>query len=155
MTNTRPVAVKGDHQLVLTSELLKPQRFNKDQAEADQLYKWSSLRSDYLGEANLTLAEDYAGYPGFYPGWYWAGYGYTWLPGDGLFWSPFGYGFYSPFYLYGGGAIYGRWGHGGYPYHGGYAVRGAAFHGTSAGGAAFHGSSVGGAAFHGGGGGHR
>ena len=78
-------------------------------------------------EANLDLAEEYAGYPGFYPGWYWAGYpfGYTWLPGAGLFWNPFGYGFYSPYYLYGGGFIYGRYGDGVYPYHGGYAVAGA------------------------------
>jgi hypothetical protein len=152
-TNVKPVEVKGDHQLVLNSEPLRPQRFNKDQATADPLYKWSSLRSDYLGQANLNLAEEYAGYPGFYPGWYWAGYGYTWLPGAGLFWSPFGYGFYSPYYLYGGGFIYGRYGRGFYPYHGGYAVRGEGFRG---GGASFREAGAGGGGFHGGaGGGHR
>jgi len=157
-TNVKPVEVKGDRQLVLNGESLRPQRFNKDQAEADQLYKWSSLRSDYLGQANLSLAEEYAGYPGFYPGWYWAGYGYTWLPGAGLFWNPFGYGFYSPYYLYGGGFIYGRYGRGGfYPNHGGYAVRGegfrggdAGFRGAGASGGGFHGGEGG---FHGGGGG--
>lgn len=159
-TNVKPVELKGDHQLVLNGEPLKPQRFNKDEATNDPLYRWSSLRSDYLGEANLNLAEEYAGYPGFYPGWYWAGYpfGYTWLPGAGLFWSPFGYGFYSPYYLYGGGFIYGRYGHGVYPYHGGYAVArgvgGGGFHGASVGGGGFHGGEGGG--FHGGGGGgHR
>src|SRR5258708_406560 len=119
--HVKPIDVKGGHQLVLNGEPLKSQGFNKDQAKADPLYKWSSLRSNYLGEANLNLAEEYAGYSGFYPGWYWAGgpYGYTWLPGDGLFSSPFGYGFYSPYYHRGGRFIYrgygrGYYGHGGY-----------------------------------------
>ena len=151
--NVKPIDVKGGHQLVLNGDLVKPQGFNKDQAKADPLYKWSSLRSNYLGQANLNLAEEYAGYSGFYPGWYWAGgpFGYTWLPGDGLFWSPFGYGFYSPYYIRGGGFIYGGYGRGfygrgGYPaggYHGG-ALR-------AQGGQGFHGG--GGGSFHGGGGG--
>ncbi len=168
-TDIKPIEVKGDHQLVLNGEPLKPQRFNKDEATNDPLYKWSSLRSDYLGQANVNLAEEYAGYPGFYPGWYWAGYpyGYTWLPGAGLFWNPFGYGFYSPYYLYGGGFIYGRYGRGFYPYHGpigyrgGYAVHGGyGFHGDSGAGG-FHGAGMGGGfhgaggGAHGGGGGHR
>ena len=157
--NVKPIDVKGGHQLVLNGEPLKPQGFNKDEAKADPLYKWSSLRSNYLGEANLNLAEEYAGYSGFYPGWYWAGgpFGYTWLPGDGLFWSPFGYGFYSPYYIRGGGFIYGGYGRGfyrgGYPvggYRGG-AVRAQGFHGGGGGGG-FHGGG-GGGSFHGGGGG--
>jgi hypothetical protein len=140
--NIKPVEVKGGHQLVLNGEPLKPQGFNKDQAQADPLYKWSSLRSQYLGEANLGLAQEYEGYPGFYPGWYWAGgpYGYTWLPGDGLFWNPFGYGFYSPFYLRGGGFIYGGYGRGFY---------GGGFRGAAVRGGGFSGG------FHGGGGGGR
>ena len=150
--NVKPIDVKGGHQLVLNGDLVKPQGFNKDQAKADPLYKWSSLRSNYLGQANLNLAEEYAGYSGFYPGWYWAGgpYGYTWLPGDGLFWSPFGYGFYSPFYIRGGGFIYGGYGRG--FYRGGY--RGGGYRGGAvrAGGEGFHGGA-GGGGFHGGGGG--
>jgi FecR protein len=157
--NVKPIDVKGGHQLVLNGEPSRPQGFNKDQAKSDPLYKWSSLRSDYLGEANLNLAEEYAGYSGFYPGWYWAGgpFGYTWLPGDGLFWSPFGYGFYSPYYIRGGGFIYGGYGRGFYGYRGGHPVGG--YHGgtvRAAGGEGFHGGSGGG--FHGGGGvggGHR
>jgi hypothetical protein len=145
--NVKPIDVKGAHQLVLNGEPLKPQGFNKDQASADPLYRWSSLRSNYLGQANLNLAEEYAGYSGFYPGWYWAGgpFGYTWLPGDGLFWSPFGYGFYSPYYIRGGGFIYGGYGRGFYggAYRGGYA--GGAV--RAGGGGGFHGG--------GGGGGHR
>jgi hypothetical protein len=160
--NVKPIDVKGGHQLVLNGELLKPQGFNKNQAEVDPLYKWSSLRSNYLGQANLNLAEEYSGNSGFYPGWYWAGgpYGYTWLPGDGLFWSPFGYGFYSPYYIRGGGFIYGGYGRGFYGrggYAGGYrggAVRAQGFHGGGGGGG-FHGGGGGGFHGGGGGGGHR
>src|SRR3981081_1691775 len=145
--NVKPIDVKGGHQLVLNGDLVKPQGFNKDQAKADPLYKWSSLRSNYLGQANLNLAEEYAGYSGFYPGWYWAGgpYGYTLLPGGGLFWSPFGYGFYSPYYIRGGGFIYGGYGRG--FYRGGYA---GGYRGNAVGAQGFHG---GGGGFHGGGGG--
>jgi len=167
--NVKPIEVKGDRQLLLTGEPAKPQRFDKNNSQ-DDLYNWSSLRSQYLGEANINLASEYAGAPGFYPGWYWAGgsFGYTWLPGDGLFWSPFGYGFYSPYYLYGGGFIYGRYGRGFYPYRGGaYAYRGGgpvnsgnvggaiAAHpsGAFSGGGGFHGGGMGGGSH--GGGGHR
>ncbi|RZU39447.1 FecR domain-containing protein [Edaphobacter modestus] len=118
-TNIEPIKVKGGRQIALNDGTAKPQHFDKDHA-ADDLYNWSSLRSQYLGQANLGLAQAYAGNTGFYPGWYWAGapFGYTWLPGDGLFWNPFGYGFYSPYYIGGGGFIYGRYGRGFYP--GGY-----------------------------------
>jgi hypothetical protein len=168
-TDVKPIEVKGDHQLVLTGERAKPQHFDKASA-GDDLYKWSSLRSEYLGEANINLATEYAGAPGFYPGWYWAGgpYGYTWLPGDGIFWNPYGYGFYSPYYIHGGGFIYGPYGRGYYPYRGGYGYSGGRpvgdgyVHGASpaahpsagfSGGGGFHGGGGGG--FHGGGGGHR
>lgn len=123
--DVKPIEVKGSRQLVLTGEAAKPQHFDKDKSE-DDLYQWSSLRSEYLGEANVDLASEYAGVSGFNPGWYWAGgpYGYTWIPGDGLFWNPYGYGFYSPYYIYGGGFIYGRYGRGYYPSRGGYGYRG-------------------------------
>jgi hypothetical protein len=151
--------VKAHHELAINGEAAKAQEFDAEEAaNQDPLYSWSKLRADYLGQANLNMAEEYAGAPGFYPGWFWdpALYGYTWLPGDGLFWSPFGYGFYSPFYLYGGGFIYPGYGlrggyyHGGYggygPYRGGYGFRGGV-----AGAPAMRGFS-GGGGFHGGGG---
>jgi hypothetical protein len=158
-TNIKPIAVKGDHQLAVSDGHLKPQSFNKNQVEAgDNLYAWSDLRSQYLGEANLNLASEYAGAPGFAPGWFWDSnlYAYDWLPGDGLFWSPFGFGFYSPLYLYGGGFVYGRgfYGHPGYGYHGAVAgYRGGAVATSHAG---FSGGGFGGGGgFHGGGGGGR
>jgi hypothetical protein len=158
-SNVKPIDVKGGRQLALNGEPAKPQGFDKKQSQ-DDLYKWSSLRSQYLGEANVDLAAQYAGYGGaFNPGWYWDSslYAYDWLPGGwDPFFSPFGFGFYSPYYLYGGGFVYGRGFYGrGYGYHGGYGfsgVHGGGFHGGG-----FHGGAVGGHAvgggFHGGGGG--
>lgn len=155
----KPVELKGGRRLIVNGDGLQPVKFDKDQAK-DDLYNWGSLRSQYLGEANLQLASRYAGASGFYPGWYWAGglYGYTWLPGNGLWWNPYGYGFYSPYYLYGGGPIYG--GYYGYRgYRGGAFVGGVrpgavgGFHGGVAGGG-FRGGSMGGG-FRGGGGGRR
>ena len=168
--NEKAIKVKEGKQLTLTGEAVKPAGFDRKQAEtADQLYSWSSLRSSYLGEANLNLASGYASEPGFgggfAPGWFWSQslYSYTWLPGDGLFWNPFGYGFYSPYYLYGGGFIYGGY-RGGYGYRGVYrggtAVRSAyagnAVRASSTSSSGFHSSMAGGGGFHGGGGGgHR
>jgi hypothetical protein len=142
------VDVKAGHELALNGEPAKEVSFNKDQTKStDELYNWSSLRSEYLGEANVNLGYTYGAYQGFAPGWFWdAGlYGYTWLPGGGPFFSPFGYGFYSPAYLYRGGAIYGRYGYGS-AYRGGY--RGAVAMRSVGGG-------FGGGGFHGGGGGRR
>jgi hypothetical protein len=151
----KPVKVKGHHVLALAAANEKPQSFSdNDYAKDDTLYSWSKLRADYLGQANQELAESYAGQSGFYPGWAWNPglYAYTWLPGDGLFWSPFGYGFYSPYYIYGGGFIYPHSGirsgyvhepyRRGYINRGGYANRGAFTGHTSA--AAPHGFSGGG-----------
>ena len=144
----RQLKLKGDHQVGLAAnEAVKSVSFDRDQAE-DSLYSWSSLRSEYLAEANINLASQYAGYGGLTPGWYWdAGFwGYTWLPGDGLLWSPFGWGFYSPRYIYYGGPVfYGGRGFGrGYAPSRGYA---GSFHGEGFSGGGVH--SMGGG-FHGG-----
>ena len=98
------VEVKGGRELHLNTELAKAEKFRKDDAELEGLYRWSSLRSEYLGEANQRVAMSYAGGSVANPGWFWDSglYGYTYLPGSGLYPSPFGYGFYSPAYLYGG-----------------------------------------------------
>jgi hypothetical protein len=173
------IVVKKGHELAMNEDGAKPQHFDKA-ASQDALYNWSSLRSQYLGEANVQLASAYEGAPGFAPGWFWnAGlYGYTWLPGDGAFFDPFGYGFYSPYYLYEGGFVYGYgrgYVRGGYRdgyrrgqtsfhgeraaggFHGGYGSAfqgGGGFHGGGT-GAGFHGGGGGGFHGGGGGGGHR
>jgi hypothetical protein len=152
-SNVKPIEVKGGRQIALTGEAVKPVSFNKDRSQ-DDLYRWSSLRSQYLGEANVDLAARYAGYGpaygygGFAPGWAWDPYlyAYDWIPGGGPFFSPFGFGFYSPYYLYGGGFVYGR----------GFYTRGVGFRGGSGfrgSSAGFRGAAVAGGGSHGGGGG--
>lgn len=107
----------GDkHLLTLTTGgPLKGQGFERRQYE-DEFYRWSALRSGYLAEASIDAARTYVG-PG--PGWYgfgWVGLGwywnpwfraYTFLPADGIFWSPFGWGFYSPIFVYRSPYFYG------------------------------------------------
>jgi hypothetical protein len=110
--------LKADHQVSVASEATeKTQKFDK-KAENGDLYRWSSLRSDYEAEANVNAAHlVYAGGwgpywgagfwgAGFYGGgwgsgwggWYWDPWfsAYTFLPVGGIFYSPFGWGFYSP-----------------------------------------------------------
>jgi hypothetical protein len=187
------VKIKGDHELALNDPKLKAESFKKKQYESDDLYRWSSLRSSYLAEANIDAAPRYeAGGMGWYgtgwvgSGWYWDPWfdTYTFIPGDGIFYSPFGWGFYSPFMAYDapiwfGGGYYHHfgpdihaWGPGPHYYPGvagggfhngfrpGYGGGGGGFHGGFHGGAVggfhggFHGGGFGGGGFHGGGG-HR
>src|SRR5579863_9467540 len=82
---------------------VKAQKFDKKELEAEDLYRWTSLRSSYLAEANADAAPAYSmGFGWFGDGWYWDPWfdAYTYLPGDGIFYSPFGWGFYSPWCVY-------------------------------------------------------
>ena len=103
------VTVKGGHELTLNSTgKLKAKGFDKDEyAKNDDLYRWSSLRSDYLAEANVNTARTYVvdGWygPGWWgAGWYWSPWSsaFTFIPADGFLYSPFGWGFYSPLAVY-------------------------------------------------------
>jgi hypothetical protein len=87
----------------------------------DDFFRWSALRSGYLSEAGVDEARVYIGAgPGWYgPGWYGTGWywdpwfgAWTFLPADGIFYSPFGWGFYSPIFVYRSPFFYyGYWGH--------------------------------------------
>jgi hypothetical protein len=185
LDNGREEHIQGGHEMTLTAAKLKAEGFDKKASE-DDLYRWSQLRASYLGEANVQLARTYyGGYgwapePWIGPGWYWDPWftAYTWLPGDGLFWSPFGFGFYSPLFAYrapffAGGFGYHSFGPGYRPaiaaahveYHGNGYVNSAAarsyaaranggFSGASRGGFASGGGFHGGGGFSGGGGFH-
>jgi hypothetical protein len=100
---SRRVELKSGHELTLVANAdFKAHGFDKKGYEGD-LYNWSSLRSSYLAEANITTARTYVNGPGFWgAGWYWSPYysAYTFLPGDGFFYDPFGWGFYSPWFVY-------------------------------------------------------
>jgi hypothetical protein len=148
--------IKEHHDLLLggvaDQSLAKEKSASFDtHASEDDLYNWSSLRSEYLAESNNEVAGEYAA-AGYYPGWYWNpyGWGYTFI-GAGPFYSPFGWGFYP--LGWGGwyGGYYGRgyYGHGYYGHGYGGVARGGEVGG-------FHGGGMGGGGFHGGGGGgHR
>lgn len=144
---------------------LKTAKFDRNQL--DNLYQWSSARSQYVSEASLNSAQMYAGNPYWYgAGWYWNPYFdfYGFIPGYGYMYSPFGWGFYSPFYapyvFYGGGFGGRRVGaapprgvfRGGAPVTPLHSGGSNAFHGSAVGGG-FHGGGFGGGGFHGGGGG--
>jgi hypothetical protein len=172
----RQVKVKGGHELSINDPRLKSEKFDKNAFESEDLYRWSSLRSSYVAEANIDAAPRYyGGGLGWYgsgpygsgwigSGWYWDPWfsTYTFIPGDGIFYSPFGWGFYSPVFvgrapIFFGGRYYHRfgpdvhaWGPG--PHYAPGVVGGGfrnGFHSGNGGG--FHGSGGG---FHGGGGFH-
>lgn len=183
--NGRNLKVSGGHELALdTNANLKVRGFDKKKASEAEFYRWASLRSSYLAEANVNAARMYAqgGSSWYGAGWYWDPWydAYTWVPGDGIFWSPFGWGFYSPWMVgyapyfgfgfgYGYGYGFHHFGPGYHPpaalahgfagrngYHGGFAGRGfsgGGFAGGMHGG--FAGGGFGGGGFHGGGGGGR
>ena len=101
------VVVKKGHEAVLGSELAA-RKF--DENNTDDLFNWSSRRSGYLALANVSAARSMGS--GFASGGWtfnpWLDM-FTMVPGSGMMWSPFGYGFFSPYMAYGY-----------YPYGGGY-----------------------------------
>src|SRR4051794_14123319 len=100
------IDLKKGKQVVLAADL-KPAKF--DSKKEDSLFAWSNVRSEYEAAVTYRIAQSAYnsspgrwrgfGYNGFSgPGWYWNdGFSsWAWLPGAGAFYSPFGYGFYSP-----------------------------------------------------------
>jgi hypothetical protein len=189
-TGDRETTVKGGHEVVLNADnpdtKLKAHGFDKKAVEQnDDLYRWSSLRSEYLSEANVDTARLFyangwygPGWwgPGFWgPGWYWDPWfaGFTFIPGGGFFYNPFGWGFYSPVFVYRAPVVVGHVPHvfngsrpvaigSGFHNHavtafnsgtrGGF--RGAPAGGMHSGGGGFHGGGGFSGGFHGGGGFH-
>jgi hypothetical protein len=101
--NALRVEIKGGHELNLIAGAdAKTHGFDKHAFE-DDLYNWSRLRSSYLAEANIGQARVLVAGPGFFgAGWYfnpWFG-AYTFVPADGFFFNPFGWGYYSPLFVY-------------------------------------------------------
>jgi hypothetical protein len=119
-------SVKEGHMLVLSAALLT-EKF--DEKQVDDLYLWARDRGAALSAANMASARSLSanGYSqnnlymgGMYPGlgfnsaynggWYLnSGLGmYAYMPYGGMFYSPFGYGLFSP------GTIYNFYNPGGY-----------------------------------------
>jgi FecR-like protein len=173
-SNDRNTTVKKGREVALNSAKIKATDFDKKEVtQNDDLYRWSSLRSEYLSQANVDAAQMYFadGWygPGWWgPGWYWDPWfaGFTFLPADGFFYSPFGWGFYSPLLVwrapyYGGFHGYHHF-DGSRPVAIGHGFRDHAVTSFRGGMGGFHGGGMrsdGGGGFHGGGfhggGGHR
>lgn len=94
-------ARKG-HQIDLDTAKLVDARF--DVKDTDPFYRWSSRRADYVAAANLISArvasnsDSRSGFASGSSGWSWNPYVgmYTFLPANGVYFSPFGAAFYSP-----------------------------------------------------------
>ena len=152
------IELKSGRQLNLNAKgKLKARKFDK-KTYTDDFYRWASLRSSYLAEANVDAARTYGGGVGWSPtpfygnGWYWdpSFDAYTFIPDDGIFFDPFGWGFYSPWYAYGApyfgyGYGFGGYGYGGvgYPRHFGPGYRPRYAAGGRAAGSVGHAYSVG------------
>ena len=190
----KQITLKADHELAVVNGPEKTEKFDKKAFNGDDLYRWSSLRSSYVAEANVDAARivvadgwgpSWGGYwgagfagpgVGAWGGWYWDPWfsAFTYMPVGGIFYSPFGWGFYSPGLVYRapfyGGHFYHSfnaanvrgWGPGPHyatssayargVYTGAGAERGAFHSGPAMSGGA-RGFSGGGSGFHGGGGG--
>ncbi|MGB7285124.1 MAG: FecR domain-containing protein [Candidatus Acidiferrum sp.] len=108
--SSRQVRVKAGHEVDIAPDgSLIEHKFDRKAYEESDLYRWSSLRSAYDAEANVNAAGMYAvnGSGPWGPGWWGAGWywdpwfdGFAFIPGDGIFYSPFGWGFYSPWLVY-------------------------------------------------------
>jgi hypothetical protein len=175
----KQLKLKADHEVVVAANApYKEVKFDKKAMNGDDLYRWSSLRSDYEAEANvdgarLVVANGWygsgwygAGFwgAGFGPGWGWGGWywdpwfsAYTFLPGGGIFYTfnaanvrSWGPGpHYATSSAYSHGVYTGAGAERG-AFHSGAAVASGGARGGFGGGG-FHGEGGG---FHGGGGGH-
>jgi hypothetical protein len=111
-TGEKPISVKAGREVSVDSgEQLEMQQFNKKVYEDEDLYRWSSLRSGYLAEANIDAAGLYAkkgsrSWRAVSRGgdWSWdPSFGvFTFVPSDamGISYSTFGWGFYSPGWVF-------------------------------------------------------
>jgi hypothetical protein len=101
----KKIKVKSGEQVDLAARPLRAKKFDRKEVEAEDLYRWTRLRSSYLAEANVDYAPKYmyGGLGWFGDGWYWDPWfdSYTFVPSDGIFYSSFGWGFYSPWCVFG------------------------------------------------------
>jgi hypothetical protein len=93
--------VKGGQQALL-GDTVAVSHFDESAAK-DDLYHWSSQRSSNLAYATVTASQSVVGtaMPWGTGGWMWSSLldEYTFLPGAGLLYGPFGWGFWSPLYM--------------------------------------------------------
>ena len=118
------LTVKKGKQVALDSKMLVADKF--DPKVGDELYRWASRRAGYLSMANVASAKSIVdrGSSWSTSGWYFNPWYqmFTYIPYRGSYWSPFGFGFYSPTQIY--ASFYPRYyGNSGYYGGGGTATR--------------------------------
>jgi hypothetical protein len=114
------VEVKEGHLIAL--DTLAVHKFDK--TVTDALNRWSERRDGYVSMANVEAANTlrdslFSGGNLFSSGWYWNPFFgmYSYVPGfGGMFYSPYGNAFFSPFAVYQAGYFYypGYYGYSGY-----------------------------------------
>jgi len=97
VANGQSVTLK-EGKLTALNGVIAPTKFDKE--EGDAFYRWASRRSGYIASANLTAAKrvyDH-GSSFSYSNWVYNPYFgmFTFIPMSGLYRSPFGYSYYSP-----------------------------------------------------------
>jgi len=147
-SGSQTLSVKRGHEVEFGA-VLESRGF--DTKSTDAFYRWGGRRAEYIAEANVSAAKAVndrgLGYAssGHAGSWAWNPYFglFTYLPGNGIYYSPFGWAYYSPAFVsyvyvpvYRGGYL------GGYNSAGtGSVSRGAA---VSSGSSIFHGGGMGG-----------
>jgi len=120
------VTVKAGHLLPFGAALAM-EKF--DAKDGDELTRWSQRRSEYVSAANVSSAKTLkdSGSSWSSNGWYYNPFYsmYTYIPGSGAYFNPYGYGFFSPY------SVYNYLPYGGYGYGGGYYGRNNGYGGNS------------------------
>ena len=110
------VTARKSHEIALDSESLTDTKF--DGKDTDPFYRWNARRTEYIAAANLTSSQVEANskYASGYTGgagagsWNWNPYFgmFTFMPGTGMYQSPFGSAFYGAGYplFYNAGGFY-------------------------------------------------
>ena len=111
------LSLRQGHFTSLKGEL-KSEKFDVN-AEGSELMAWSQERSAALSAANLYTAaalrssRTYGTADGAWngSGWYYNSFfdTFTYIPGRGTMWNPWGYGYYSPFTIFGANGISQDW----------------------------------------------
>jgi hypothetical protein len=96
--NGEAVTIKEGRETALNAAVA-PQKFDREKGDA--FHRWASRRSSYIAMANISAAKRVSdnGTAWRSSGWMYNPYfgSYTWIPANGMFRSPFGYAFYSPY----------------------------------------------------------
>jgi len=98
------VKLKKGREVALNGPFKATHFDTKTAAGSDQLYAFSNLRSEYLAQASIQSAQNIYGAGAWWggPGWYWNPWWdmYSFIPGDGIWFSPFGWPYFSPWMVY-------------------------------------------------------